>query len=153
MLCLRCVHACREVSGRTVLALEGSGIEAKMAPVNHDDCISCGECLNMCPVGALCERISPIKSRFWQTRRQETTCPHCGFGCSFTMDVYEDRVITKVLTDEDKLPNKGSLCVMGRFGYDFANHQSVLKTPALKEGGAARPADARRSRRRYSGGT
>jgi predicted molibdopterin-dependent oxidoreductase YjgC len=140
VLCLRCVHACREVSGRTVLALEGSGIEAKMAPVNHDDCISCGECLYMCPVGALCERISPIKSRFWQTRRQETTCPHCGFGCSFTMDVYEDRVITKVLTDADKLPNRGSLCVMGRFGYDFANHESVLKTPALKEGGTMRPA-------------
>jgi predicted molibdopterin-dependent oxidoreductase YjgC len=109
-----------------------------MAPVNHDDCISCGECLNMCPVGALCERISPIKSRFWQTRRQETTCPHCGFGCSFTMDVYEDRVITKTLTDEDKLPNRGSLCVMGRFGYDFANHQSVLKTASLKENGTVR---------------
>jgi NADH-quinone oxidoreductase subunit G len=135
VLCLRCIHACREISGRTVLALEDRGIEARMNTANPDDCISCGECLNVCPVGALTERLSPLKSRKWQTVRQETTCPHCGFGCSFTLDVYGDRTITKVLTDTDRLPNKGSLCVMGRFGYDFANHSAILKTPMMRENG------------------
>lgn len=42
VLCLRCVHACREISGRTVLELEGSGVQARMAPLRGDDCISCG---------------------------------------------------------------------------------------------------------------
>jgi NADH-quinone oxidoreductase subunit G len=139
VLCLRCVHACREVSGRTVLELVGSGIDARMAPVNTNDCISCGECLFMCPVGALTERVSPLKSRKWQTTRQVTTCPHCGFGCSLVLDVFEDRFITKVLTDDKKWPNQGSLCAMGRFGYDFANHEARLTAPSITENGNVSP--------------
>ncbi len=138
VLCLRCVHACREVSGRRVLSLEGTGIEARMAPVNGDDCISCGECLSKCPVGALTEQVSPLKSRKWQTKRQETTCPHCGFGCSINLDVYEDRFITKILTDTKAFPNRDSLCIMGRFGYDFANHEGRIQVPSIKEGGSSR---------------
>ncbi len=135
VLCLRCVHACRETSGRGVLELSGTGIEAKMVPVNADLCISCGECLCVCPVGALTEQSSPLKSRKWQTKRQVTTCPHCGFGCSLVLDVYGDKTITKVIGDASQPPNKGSLCVMGRFGYDFSNNDGRIKTPSIKEKG------------------
>jgi predicted molibdopterin-dependent oxidoreductase YjgC len=134
VLCLRCVHACREVSGRKVLELAGTGIEAAMKPLVPEDCISCGECLFMCPVGALTEQESSQKSRKWQTKRQTTTCPHCGFGCSLDLDVYEDRIITKVVTNPSRNPNKGSLCVMGRFGYDFANNEAQLNAPTVKQG-------------------
>ncbi len=134
VLCLRCVHACREVSGRRVLELAGSGIEAAMVPKVPEDCISCGECLSVCPVGALTEQESPLKSRKWQTKRQATTCPHCGFGCTLNLDVYEDRFITKVVTNSACFPNKGSLCVMGRFGYDFANNEAKLAVPAVRQG-------------------
>ncbi len=137
VLCLRCVHACREISGRRVLELTGSGIEAAMTAKMPEDCISCGECLNVCPVGALTEQESPIKSRKWQTKRQPTTCPHCGFGCSLDLDVFEDRFVTKVVTRPDRLPNKGSLCVMGRFGYDFANNEARLSVPTVRQGAGA----------------
>ncbi|MHB8109586.1 MAG: molybdopterin-dependent oxidoreductase, partial [Syntrophorhabdaceae bacterium] len=116
-----------------VLELAGTGIEAAMAPVAPEDCISCGECLFMCPVGALTEQESSLKSRNWQTIRQTTTCPHCGFGCSLDLDVFEDRFITKVVTKPDRIPNNGSLCVMGRFGYDFANNDAQLKVPQIKQ--------------------
>ena len=141
VLCLRCVHACREISGRGVLALEETGIQARMTPAKPNECISCGECLFVCPVGALTEQVSPLKSRKWQTKRQATTCPHCGFGCSVTLDVYQDRLITKIISDEKRPPNMGSLCVMGRFGYDFANHQARIASPSLTENGNAKTCD------------
>ena len=141
VLCLRCVHACREISGRGVLDLVEHGIEAKMSPVNGTDCISCGECLNVCPVGSLTENLSPIKSRFWRTDRTRTTCPHCGFGCSFDLDVFEKRYVTDVITSVENLPNKGSLCVLGRFGYDFVNHEAKLKEASFRSDGTQRCCD------------
>jgi NADH-quinone oxidoreductase subunit G len=134
VLCLRCIHACREVSGRGVLDLVEAGIDARMAPTDPKSCISCGECLFVCPVGALTENLSPLKSRSWQVERHHTTCPHCGFGCTFEMDVFDGRYVTDVIQDETNMPNKGSLCVLGRFGYDFVNNQAKITKPALKSG-------------------
>jgi predicted molibdopterin-dependent oxidoreductase YjgC len=134
VLCLRCIHACREVSGRGVLDLVETGIDARMAPTNPKSCISCGECLFVCPVGALTENLSPVKSRAWQVERHLTTCPHCGYGCTFEMDVFDGTYVTDVIQDEKNMPNKGSLCVLGRFGYDFVNHESKIERPALKSG-------------------
>jgi len=136
VLCLRCIHACREVSGRGVLDLVGTGIDARMAPTDPKSCISCGECLFVCPVGALTENLSPLKSRSWQVERHHTTCPHCGFGCTFEMDFFDGRYVTDVIQDETNMPNKGSLCVLGRFGYDFVNNQAKITKPALKSGPA-----------------
>ena len=145
VLCLRCIHACREVSGRGVLDLDQKGIEAHMTPVNTADCISCGECLSVCPVGALTESVSRIKSRVWQVQRTQTTCPHCGFGCRFSLDVQGGRYATDLITNVDDKPNSGSLCVMGRFGYDFVNHDARIKRPLARtsEGtGEVSPSDA-----------
>lgn len=136
VLCLRCIHACREVSGRNVLDLVETGIEARMAPERPQECISCGECQFVCPVGSLTENLSPLKSRFWQVERHLTTCPHCGFGCTFELDVQEHRFVTDVIQKVENLPNRGSLCVMGRFGYDFVNHEAKL-SQIPKEGPVA----------------
>jgi NADH-quinone oxidoreductase subunit G len=138
VLCLRCVHACREVSGRGVLDLADNGIEAKMMVTHPEDCISCGECLGVCPVGSLTENLSPVKSRFWQVERSRTTCPHCGFGCTFDLDVFENRYITNVVTGTYHLPNRGSLCIMGRFGYDFVNHEARMRAASVRTNGTSR---------------
>jgi len=132
VLCLRCIHACREVSGRGVLDLVGTGIDARMAPTNAKSCISCGECVFVCPVGALTENLSPVKSRVWQVDRHLTTCPNCGHGCTFELDVLNQRFVTDVIQNEKNMPNKGSLCVLGRFGYDFVNHEGKIEKPLLK---------------------
>ncbi|MGD0230126.1 MAG: 2Fe-2S iron-sulfur cluster-binding protein [Syntrophorhabdales bacterium] len=134
VLCLRCIHACREISGRGVLDIVGAGIDARMAPTNAGNCISCGECLFVCPVGALTENVSPIKARPWQVERHYTTCPHCGFGCTFALDVFEDRYVTDVIQDIANPPNRGSLCIMGRFGCDFVNHEARLMKATTRGG-------------------
>jgi predicted molibdopterin-dependent oxidoreductase YjgC len=129
VLCGRCFHACREISGRTAIDIVGNGFESRIAAVNKDDCISCGECLSVCPVGALTETLSPVKSRTWQSERIDTTCPHCGFGCQLTLNVLDGKTITKVVTEKNILPNNGSLCVRGRFGYDFVNTEERITEP------------------------
>ncbi len=134
VLCLRCIRACREISGRAVLDLVGTGIDARMAPTNGKNCISCGECLSVCPVGALTENLSPLKARLWQVERHFTTCPHCGFGCTFALDVTAHGYVTDVIQDIKNMPNRGSLCVMGRFGYDFVNHEARLRKTTDSKG-------------------
>ena len=46
----------------------------------------------------------------------------------------------KVTGVRDVKPNFGSLCVKGRFGYDFVNAPGRLKTPLIKENGKFREA-------------
>ncbi|MBU1966302.1 MAG: molybdopterin-dependent oxidoreductase [Proteobacteria bacterium] len=129
VLCGRCVQACREVSGRAAIDIKGNGFEARIAPTQNGDCISCGECLSLCPVGALTEALSPVKGRVWQSERTDTACPHCGFGCRLTLNVLDGKIISKVISETNLPPNNTSLCIRGRFGYDFANHEARLTEP------------------------
>jgi len=129
VLCGRCYQACREVSGRAAIDIKGNGFEARIAPTENSDCISCGECLSLCPVGALTEALSPVKGRVWQSERIDTACPHCGFGCRLTLNVIDGKIISKVISEKNLPPNNTSLCIRGRFGYDFANHEARLTEP------------------------
>ncbi len=141
VLCGRCFRACREVSGRTAIDIVGKGFESRVAATNSSDCISCGECLSLCPVGALTETMSPVKSRVWQSERIDTTCPHCGFGCRLTQNVCEGSLINKVLSETGLPPNYASLCVRGRFGYDFIGHPARLTAPSLLSDGVKKTVD------------
>jgi len=132
--CSRCVRACREVVGRSVLDLAGNGIGTKMQVVAPDRCISCGECLSVCPVGALTDAGSSVRENNEKAKKVSTICAYCGVGCSLELNVLNNKVI-RVTTNEFVGTNRGSLCVKGRFGYAYVNSPERLTVPYIKRRG------------------
>ncbi len=61
VLCGRCVAACREYQGIGILNFMNRGFKTKVGPAYDAsfaevNCIQCGQCVNVCPVGALTEK-------------------------------------------------------------------------------------------------
>jgi len=141
--CGRCVQACNEVQVNNAISFGYRGPASKIVaagdrPLKDSDCVFCGECVQVCPVGALVEKNARYKVRPWETRKVQTTCSYCGVGCQIYLHVKDNRVVK--VTGVDAPPNFGSLCVKGRFGYDFIASKERLTTPLIKENGKHREA-------------
>jgi len=142
--CGRCVASCKTTVVNDVLdfAYRGHGTQIVFdddKPMGNSTCVQCGECVQICPVGAIVEKKARGKAREWQTEKVRTTCPYCGVGCQ--MDVHVDgEEIVKITGVEAAEPNKGFLCVKGRFGYDFVYSPDRLTTPLIKDGDGFREA-------------
>jgi predicted molibdopterin-dependent oxidoreductase YjgC len=144
ILCGRCVQACNEVQVNNAIHIGYRGSSTKIIaagdrPLKDSDCVFCGECVQACPVGALVEKDSRYKVRHWKTDKVQTTCSYCGVGCQLYLHVQDNKVV-KVTGVDEVPPNFGSLCVKGRFGYNFIGSPERLTDPLIKENGGFRKA-------------
>lgn len=136
VLCGRCIRACEELQNRDVWSFANRGFETKLiAGADQEmldaDCESCGHCVAYCPVGALYDKMSLGKGRVNQIEKVRTTCVYCGVGCNFDLNV-RDGEIVRVTSAEDAAVNGMSLCVKGRYGYDFIHHPDRLERPLVR---------------------
>ncbi len=136
ILCSRCIRSCREIAVNDVWTISGRGGEAIAStfcnePMEVVGCLSCGECVSACPTGALTERTEPSAPSSSNLKTTRTTCPWCGVGCTIELHTRGNRVV-KVTSPPDAVANKGSLCVKGRFGYQFINHPGRLTMPLIR---------------------
>jgi predicted molibdopterin-dependent oxidoreductase YjgC len=136
ILCAKCVRVCDEVRGVGAIDIMKRGFHAKVA-VPFDgvlDCEFCGNCVDVCPVGSLTEKLSKGKGRTWETRKVDTICGYCGVGCGITLHI-KDNTVIKITPTEKESVNNGSLCVKGKFAYDFINNKDRLTRPLIKKDG------------------
>jgi formate dehydrogenase alpha subunit len=139
ILCAKCVQACHEIVCHDAIDIAFRGNSARIAtfgdkPIAESICKSCGECVMRCPTGALVPK--------WEkppTEEVKTTCPYCGVGCSIYLGVRDNKVVS-MRGDHEGPANRGSLCVKGRWGYDFLSHPERLTKPLIRLPGVARKA-------------
>jgi predicted molibdopterin-dependent oxidoreductase YjgC len=119
-------------------AIELVGGKARV--LQEELCDGAGFCLATCPTGALTYKQARFKGRPWELEKVATTCTYCGVGCQMELHIKDNEVVKVSSSDRIPGPNNGSLCVKGRFGYDFINHPDRLKIPLIKEKGVFREA-------------
>jgi len=141
--CGRCVLACQNVVINEVLGFGYRGSHAMVVcdndlPMGESSCVQCGECVQVCPVGALVlKQPKQAKIRPNETTATKITCPYCGVGCQIDLHTLDNRYAFAMAHTEqwDKQPNKGMLCVKGRFGLDFVDAPDRLRNPLIRKNG------------------
>ncbi|SEG08883.1 4Fe-4S dicluster domain-containing protein [Caloramator fervidus] len=137
ILCGKCVRVCNELQCTGAIGFAQRGIKTHVTTpfdkgIANSTCVSCGNCVAVCPVGALMPK-KKMKYRTWEVKKVRTTCSYCGVGCQLYLLVKDDKVVgVEPYFGE---PNRGLLCVKGRFAYNFINHKDRLKTPLIKKNG------------------
>jgi len=139
ILCYKCVEACGEDAQNTfAIAVAGRGFDARISteaavPLPDSACVYCGNCIGVCPTGALM-----FKSEYdmraagtWDESAQtvtETICPYCGVGCALELHVQDNTIVT-VTSPLDSSVTDGHLCVKGRFGFQFVQSRGPRQSP------------------------
>lgn len=137
ILCGLCVRVCDELQCTSAIDFVDRGFGTIVGTpfgggLAESTCVSCGNCVSVCPVGALMPKTKE-KFRLWETKKVKTTCSYCGVGCQMDLVVKGNKIVGVEPAKDG--PNEGLLCVKGKFAYKFVNHPDRLKTPMIKKDG------------------
>ncbi len=139
ILCYKCVEACGADAQNTfAIAVAGRGFDARIStefatPLPDSACVYCGNCIGVCPTGALMFKSEHDmrQAGTWDESRQtktDTICPYCGVGCTLELRV-QDNSIVRVTSPLDHEVTSGHLCIKGRFGWQFVQNRPEEKKP------------------------
>ena len=138
--CQRCVRMCEEVVGAVALGTVEKGMDTAVTGFEGSlaSCDQCGNCVEVCPVGALMSFPYRYKARPWDLAETDTVCPHCGTGCQLTVGTRKGEFM-RVRSKADHGVNRETLCVRGRFGLDFVMSRERIKRPMVRRDDALVP--------------
>ncbi|MCF1438870.1 MAG: formate dehydrogenase subunit alpha, partial [Shewanella sp.] len=162
--CGACVDMCQRQSGHKAICFEPNSFSALPSCSANDDlnqtamrrspragfsvsmadsnCVQCGNCVQVCPTGALVDARDKSQARAKaELEKISTVCTYCGVGCRVEMHVDKaSNRIMRVTGDTESQVNEGMLCVKGRFGFDFVQSPERLTTPLIRKNGKLVPA-------------
>ena len=138
ILCGRCVRACADVVGLSVLGFVGRGFSTVVGPalgrpLAETTCIACGACVQTCPTGALESRLPYGRQGPWQARRHPSICGFCSIGCKLDVHVVSDGLLWASAPEAPE--EAGNLCVRGRFGTGLIHGADRLRRPLVRRDG------------------
>ncbi len=144
ILCKRCTRVCDEWMGEDAIEAGGRGAHTVIGTYGGWlDCSQCGNCIEVCPTGTLLDATYRHQARPWELTQTISTCTYCSDGCQMSLGSRGEELMRIVARDRYVNGLNGEfLCIKGRFGHPFVNHETRLRTPMIryKKGGKLIPA-------------
>jgi NADH-quinone oxidoreductase subunit G len=144
ILCKRCTRVCDEWMGEDAIEAGGRGANTVIGTYGGWlDCSQCGNCIEVCPTGTLLDGTYRHQARPWELAQTISTCTYCSDGCQMSLGSRGGELMRIVARDRYVNGLNGEfLCIKGRFGHPFVNHEERIRTPLIryKKGGKLIPA-------------
>jgi len=134
ILCKRCTRVCDEWMGEDAIEAGGRGANTVIGTYGGWlDCSQCGNCIEVCPTGTLLDGTYRHQARPWELTQTKSTCTYCSDGCQMSLGSRADELMRIVARDRYVNGLNGEfLCIKGRFGHPFVNHEARLRTPMIR---------------------
>jgi len=136
ILCEKCVRVCNEVVGSEALQISVGGYKSTIINTKpEDNCIECGECMAVCPVGALVATHFKYTSNAWELEKIPSASAICSCGCGIIYETKQTSIddpsekIYRVTNDYEF----SSICGAARFGFDYENRNAKKEPQAFEQ--------------------
>ena len=123
IMCEKCVHTCNEIIGTAALYIKPGGYKSTI-DIKMSRCEQCGDCISVCPVGALVSNAYKYTANAWEANQVPASCSHCSAGCELVYDVKHAGINNPYESKITRVKNNfefSTLCGAGRFGFEFEN--------------------------------
>ncbi len=144
ILCKRCTRVCDEWMGEDAIEAGNRGANTVIGTYGGWlNCSQCGNCIEVCPTGTLLDGTYRHQARPWELTQTVSTCTYCSDGCQMSLGSRASELMRVVARDRYVNGLNGEfLCIKGRFGHPFVNHEKRIRTPLIryKKGGKLIPA-------------
>ena len=144
ILCKRCTRVCDEWMGEDAIEAGNRGSNTVIGTYGDWlNCSQCGNCIEVCPTGTLLDGTYRHQARPWELTQTVSTCTYCSDGCQMSLGSRSGELMRIVARDRYVNGLNGEfLCIKGRFGHPFVNHEKRIRTPMIryKKGGKLIPA-------------